>query len=225
MANLNDLNLVEEDAPEVDVAGELPQQFGSFIKPLQPGTYTFRLPVKEVLGSIFEPIDVLVGGVIQRAIAADFKGEAALDALGHGPFEARITTKPRPRGKDKILVSDATYLLQALGHGEPVKGHKGQAEALISHGGETFAGDVSWSSFCSVDKDIYVQTDEGSKKQEGTKGCGRNYANEPYTTKDGRVTLGIPKSAEGYADRFACHCGATLRAYANLSNFRASKVR
>lgn len=224
MSDINALELHEEDAPEVDVTGELPSQFGSFSRPPQPGTYTFKLPAKEVLAKAFDVEDRNDNGSIIRVVKVDFSGPAKLQVLGGGTFETRLSTYGVPRGKDKIKVSDITYLLQALGHDKPVKGHKGQALALVEHGGEYFDADVNWFAGCKEDKDIYVQTEEGTKKQEGKKGCGAQYAPETYTTKNNVTVMSIPKDEHGeFADRFECRCGASVRVFASLRNFQPSK--
>jgi hypothetical protein len=231
MAKLSDLGLSNEKVGgDVDF-DNLPKT-GGFAPILLPGRYRFRLPAS--LGEAFGKISIGKGpkaGQERLNIVLDNDAPltivqapaAAKDRVGE-PFTTRISNMERARGKEKIEVSDLDYLLKALGAvrkpGEKWSNLQ-YAQALLPFAGKEFTADVEWSWQCREDKDIYVETGEeggGTAVVEGTKGCGSRY----YMNRD------VQKDAETnqYPERIICtgkegQCGASLRAFSNLSNFGA----
>jgi len=218
--NLNDLNLLDEDSQEV-AEGDLPPQGGGGLQPLpRPGTHKFQLPGD--LTSIWETVDSDKG----QRVAAVFADENALSVLGLGgqTFRSRISTVERPRGKEKKLASDMSYLLRALEDQSAPRKSSEFIKALNAHAGEEFRADVEWGAFCNPAKDIFVS---GSGRAEGKKGCGQRYGMRDYDRKDGTKVVQIPRHDDGtWAEEFDCGtpgCGATIRCFGQLTNFRAIK--
>ena len=87
--------------------------------------------------------------------------------------------------------------------------------ALKSHAGESFAGDLSWTSYCSTSRNIF----KDGKVQEGITGCGQRYALRGYKKRGGGEVLPIPMNSHGYMQRFDCKCGALVSAWPEISNF------
>lgn len=218
MADINDLNLKEEDI--VPDYNEIPEEFGQRTPPPQPGTYVFKLP--EDLTSVWEPFEANINGEQKQRIRAVLRDEHALIMSGNGrenePFGAYISGAERPRGKERTPVSDLTYLVRCFG--EKPRTPKEHATALIKHGGESFRADVEWSAYCNPKKDAYFEVketdDDGNevivtKQVEGTQGCSENYYQQD-----------IPRDEHGlYQQRFTCgKCGASLMAFPSLRNFK-----
>lgn len=229
MAKLSDLNLKNEQVGgDVDF-DHLPKT-GGFGPALQPGTYRFRLPDTARLNEAFDVINIGKGPKAgQQRLNVVFDQNAPLtivqaperykDRIGE-PYQTRISNMERPRGKDKIEVSDLDYLLKALGAKKPAgtKWTNTQyAQALLPFAGKEVTADQEFSWQCREDKDIYVEDGDGNTQQiEGTKGCGARY----YQGRD------VEKQADGtYPERITCvgregSCGASLRAFGSLTNFR-----
>jgi hypothetical protein len=121
-----------------------------------------------------------------------------------------VSNVERPRGKDKIKVSDMAYLLRALGHDKPLKNgaNLDWAKALLQYAGKEFDATIEVQAFCNDKKDIYAEDGQGgSQVVEGTKGCGARYYQRDL---EGLKENGV------YPERFTCTgnngaCGASLR--------------
>lgn len=220
MANINELALKEETiVPDYEA---IPEEFGSFTPPPQPGTYVFKLP--EDLSSVWETFDATISGEKKQRIRAVLRDEHSLLINGNGtenqPFGAYISGAERARGREKVMVSDLTYLVRCFG--EKPTTPKQHAEALIKHAGESFRADVTWSAYCNPNRNAYFETKETNengeevtvvKEVEGTHGCGANFYQED-----------IPKDADGlYVQRFTCgECNAQVMAFPGLRNFKSA---
>jgi len=230
MSSINDLPI---PAGAVDVPDDIPEQFGSFAPPPQPGPCRFRLPSK--LEAIWELCDVrnpdaqkALGGA-DKGLMASFSTDTPLtitqsryteadgtDSYANEAFSTRVTIIPRKRDKEGHMVSDMFYLLRALDHDmSTVKtwSQKDWANALMQHAGQEFAADIEWSARCRDDQPKRVWTEDGLRTEEDTedKGCG----NTVYQRD-------IPMEEGYYKEQFECtDCGSILRAFANLSRFRS----
>ena len=208
---LQDLGLSNEALPS-QAFDDLPE-FGTYAPPPQPGPYRFQLPGS--LSNVWETFDGKKG----QRIRVIFDKDAPLlitaspgGRANHDTFNTRISNDERKRGKDGPEASDMDYLLKAFGVKTRPASNAAYAQALLGFAGKEFGADVSYSWGCSAAKDIYVKNAEGkSEKVEGHKGCGAK-----YYQKD------VPKAADGtYAQEIGCSCGAVIRCFANLENFRA----
>jgi hypothetical protein len=231
--SLEQLGLKREALPpQGEDLADLPD-FGSFAPPPPPGPYRFQLPAN--LSTIYDLIDI--NGKGQRIKAVFDKDEPlvitqAKDPARKGdPFETRLTNNERGRGKkgSGIVASDLDYLLKALGETKKPAAVPASADpaatspyntayivALQKYAGKNFGADITYSWRCSPDRDIRVATPGGGTPTVvvGQKGCGESYY-------EGDITPGM-KNADGTMPlQITCQCGALLRAFANLDNFRA----
>jgi hypothetical protein len=212
--DLNDLGLVDEPIP-VDLA-DLPEQGGRPAIPPQPGTYRFWLP--KTLPNVKEFWETYQTEKGQR-LRAVFQGEHSLVMASGTQFRARISNGERPRGKEKKLASDMAFLLQALGHKGAVGVNSEYKAALQDHAGGEFLADVVYRGFCNPKKDRYVN----GVKEAGA-GCGQEYSMRGYKKADGKLVKKVPQSDTGaWPSEFTCVCGADVRAFAELENFKPAR--
>ena len=149
MAKLSELNL-KKDLIKHDVAAltELPAQMGMRPPMLQPGSYIFQLPATNNLREAFDADD-------EGNLVYIFRDDAALTVVqappeNEGnvgrPFGTRLSTRARKRGKaedpNAKAVSDADYLLAALGETAMPKTMPAYGDTLVKHGGGRFGADV-----------------------------------------------------------------------------------
>lgn len=217
--SLDQLGLKNEALPTAggDLA-DLPE-FGNFQPPPPPGPYRFKLPAD--MSAIYDVFDVDGKGqrvkvifdrdhplIITQARKADLIGQ---------PFETRLTNNERERGKkgSGIVASDWDYLLRGLGEKVKPANNREYIAALRKHQGKEFGSDLTYSWGCSRERDIRVVPPAGGAPVvvENHKGCG-----EKYYESDIPQNL---KNADGTPPHeLTCSCGARLRAFANLENFR-----
>lgn len=220
MAKWDALGFGSEPVP-VDVS-DLPDQPGASFAPLpQPGDATFRLPDSDALAEAWEhQIDdkgtrhpVLV---LSRPRQGETGPDARLDMAGYGKIISRLSGKPREiQGR---LASDLHFLVAgAFEHKAPIVGALGLAQAVLLYAGKDFRAYYGWQTNCNAANDIYG--DDGQQIP-GKKGCGRRYGERAFKTKAGNQTLAIPVVDGKLSERFECVCGASLRAFGNLNNFR-----
>lgn len=215
--SLQDLGLKDEALPHSGQSlADLPE-FGTWAPPPQPGPYRFQLP--RDLSAIYDVFDVKDRG---QRIRVQFDREHPLlitQSLGgksNGqPFETRISNLERNRGKkgSGVVASDFDYLLRGLGERQTPQGNRGYIQALQQHAGQEFGADLTYSWMCSEERDIRTRDEHGATQVvEGTKGCGAKYYQQDVDKQpDGSVPYEIS----------CAKCGALLRAFANLENFRA----
>lgn len=218
--SLDQLGLKEEALPTAGGdLGELPE-FGTFTPPPPPGAYRFDLP--KDCSAIFDVFEVTGKG--QRVKAIFDKDHPLVITQSKGgikngePFETRITNNERERGKkgSGVVASDWDYLLRALGEKVKPKNNKEYCQILARNGGKNFGADITYSWACSTERDIRVANPQGGAPQvvEGHKGCGEKFY-------EGDIVPAM-KNADGSMPlQITCSCGAMLRAFANLDNFRA----
>ena len=222
MPSLKDLGLTNEQVGG-DVDFDNLPKVGGFTPLLQPGDYTFQLPAAQALGQAFDVIDAKVGKRLQVIFDqnAPLQVVASPNNARNGePFQQRISNVERERGKDKILVSDLDYLLRALGHPTKPKTNPEYAQAILAHAGEQFKGRIEVQYSCNEKKNIWAPTGVGDAVEEieDKKGCGTRYYQKDVA--DQRDEHG------NYPERIICggeNCGASLRAFAQISVFSPAK--
>jgi hypothetical protein len=221
--SLQDLGLREDTLPTAGQdLGDLPE-FGSFQRPPQPGPFRFKLPAD--LSSIYDTIDVPDKTPPQR-ISVVFDRDhplLILQSLGNryngDPLEIRISNNERPRGKDKaVTASDLDYLLKALGETVKPKSNRDYIVTMQKQGGKEFGADLTYSWQCRTGKNVRVfrrdpQTGAvaGTEEKPDQQGCGLRFYQKDVAKEPGGD---VPYEIQ-------CHCGAALRAFAGLENFRA----
>jgi len=230
MVNWRDLKLAQ-DKSEANW-DDLPEQTRAFVPAIYPDTYEFELPKSlEHLWEAFEAKNPSnpEGPKVQR-VALQFSAENPLPAVRSASgahngerYMGRISNMERNRakqGEPKKFVSDMHYLLR--------DGLKSAARPQVSlewitevnkYGGKHFVADAEWTAFCSKEKVVYVFGDETKtttiEHPGGQKGCGKNV-----------YMSAIPKVDGVYQERFYCpqcaaQTGSVLRAFAQLTRFRA----
>ena len=215
--SLDQLGLKDEALPTAGAdLGDLPE-FGTFQPPPPPGPYRMRLP-GNLSGPIYDVYDVNGKGQRVRVIFDRdhplLITQSKAGTKNGEPFETRINNNERSRGKSGAIASDWDYLLRALGEKQKPANNKAYIVALQKHAGKEFGCDISYSWSCSPERDIRVVPAGGGTPTvvEGQKGCGEKYyaGDVPAALKvNGELPYEIP-----------CQCGARLRAFANLENYR-----
>ena len=225
-ADFSALGLIDEELPEVAV-GELPETGGFEL--VQPGFYRFKLPASEAIvaaSSAFQTPDK--GQRIKVSFKKIKDGPNAslwMPALAKG-FSTSLTNIERKQGD--YVVSDLASLLQALGVEGSFSRNQEYLDALVRSAGVEFDAEVEWSASCNPKSSIYG---EDGQKDDSKKGCGQSYKQRAFEYKKGpkagTKVFAIPTDHQGkYAERFQCAtegCGAILRCFGNLRNFRQAK--
>lgn len=221
MANLNELEGLGNDAGFAVDYENVPTEPGGFTPTPPPGTYRFKLPGS--LEDVWQAFDANINEQKVQRVRADLEGAAALtitqsqsgDQDGDS-FRTRISNAERKRNKDGLMASDMLYLLRALGDEGQYKSNLEYAQALKKHAAAEFIANIEWSAWCSDQKPIrvLVENEDGTtavQVDESQNGCGKRVYQRD-----------IPKEDGEYAENFACpDCGAVLRAFANLGQFKA----
>jgi hypothetical protein len=160
-----------------------------------------------------------------QRIQAVFRDEAALwnDTVGQ-PYECRISNRTRTINTKNgpVVLSDMAQLLRAVDSIPPKEDRSNAAygHALIQAAERRFMAENTLTATCSPTRDIY----KDGTVLKGKKGCGQRYAVEGYSPKAGKPVIAIPRTDDGkVAVRFKCGCGAELRAWGQLRNFRKLK--
>lgn len=221
MANLNELEGLGNDAGfEVDYEN-VPPEPGGFTPTPPPGTYRFKLPGS--LESVWEVFDANINDKKVQRIRAELQGANALTITQSqsgeqdgDSFRTRISNAERKRNKEGLMASDMLYLLRALGDDGQYKSNLEYANAMKKFAAAEFIANIEWSAWCSDQKAIrvLVESEDGSttvQEDPAQNGCGKRVYQRD-----------IPKEDGVYAEQFACpDCGAILRAFANLGQFKA----
>lgn len=221
MANLNELEGLGADAGFAVDYDDVPTEPGGFGPPPPPGTYRFKMPGS--LEDVWEPFEATINDSKVQRVRALLLGVSSLTItqsqagdLDGDSFGARITNAERKRNKDGHMASDMLYMLRALGDDGRYASNLEYATALKKYASAEFIANVEWSTYCNDKKPIRVVVEDEAGNQSFTvdetqNGCG------------GRVyQRDIPKGEGGaYETEFGCPtCGALLRAYANLGQFK-----
>lgn len=230
MPKLSDLGLTNEQVGASVNYETMPDQFGTFTPPPEPGDYRFRFPAN--LSDCWELFDHPNGNPPGKRLRARFDDAHPLlivqspKGLHNGePFNTSISNAEFRRGKKDDPTaqygSDMDYLFRDV-WGLPVKPPTNPASAteFIKHAGTEFTAEVVWSWKCDVKKPIYVDNGAGGLTEVPNQmGCGTTYRQrdvpkEPSDPKD-------PASPSTYPLRITCQCGGNIRVFANLQNYRA----
>lgn len=216
--SLEQLGLGKEQLEGAEFA-DIPENIGqSYPDPPQPGVYRFKLPPAGVMKTIWAKLDTQEYG---ERISAIFEDESALvivqspnKAHDGETFRWRCSNVPRPRTKEKILVSDMDLVLRAFGVTTRPKTNAAYAQALLKCAGQEFTATEEFSWRCSPDREIYVDDGTGGQsKVEGKMGCGTRYYQRDVQKEEGvypvRITCSNPE------------CGASIRAFPGLTGFKA----
>lgn len=214
--SLSELDLKDEKLPEQSF-DDLPE-FTGFQDPPQPGPYRFKLPGD--LSHAWDKVESSRGERIALILDRDAPLLITQSAGGRyngETFTTRLSNVERKRGKDGPEVSDLDYLLKAtLGpEGKTTKrptSNKAYLEMVKQQAGKEFGADITYSFSCNVNRNIRVSDEAGKLVEvEGQKGCGKKIYQRDVQKEEGE-----------YPTLIQCpQCGAVLRAFANLENFRS----
>lgn len=145
------------------------------------------------------------------------------DEIGKTP-RIRLNNRERNRARKnqaKVLVADTTYLLRALGC-PTIPGNNAQVRELLKqYAGKEVQFDLEWNTNCSETRTAYWVTEDEHGTQttvpmtdeagQEKKGCGARYYLQQWT-----------KDAQGnYVQELTCACGAVLRPFAQIRNFKS----
>lgn len=232
MPKLSDLSLTNEQTGEALDYTTVPDQLGTFAPPPQPGDYRFRLPARmDDLWEVFEHANGQPPGKRVRARFDDAHPLLIIQSPGgvHDgePFQTSITNAERARGKKgdptNPWVSDMDYMFRDVFgmQTKPPGGNPGYAAEFQKHVGQEFTAEVTWNWFCNPKKSIYVDNGQGGLTEVSNQvGC-----DTTYYQRDVDKVLSNPEdpaSPKVFPLRITCtQCGANVRAFANLQNFRA----
>lgn len=208
----------------------VPEQRAPMAPQVPPGRYEWELPAS--LEGLWETFDANIMDpktsetALEQRVALQFTSEhplvvvSARDRNWIGAlYQGRISNAERNRarrGDPPQLASDMDFLLRdSLKHPDkPRRGdNMGYINAVNKYGRRRFSANSEWSAYCSADpkKPRYVLDELGQSVEDPdhTPGCGTRYYQGD-----------IPKAADGsYSERLTCTCGASLRCFANLTNF------
>jgi hypothetical protein len=229
MPKLNELGLGNEAVGAVLDYDTVPEQMQAFAEPPQPGAYRFRLPTAIDSWDTMDHANCSNPG---KRLAVIFDRNHPLTIIQSPgkvrdgePFECRINNAERRRGKrdDPAApeVSDMDYLFRdAFDHkGQPPgRTLKAYAQQLLTHAGQEFGADIEWSWNCNSQRNIRVDNGAGGYEEVEQKGCGARYyqADVPKVLSN----PADPTSSVVFPLRHLCACGASLRAFPNLTRYR-----
>lgn len=192
MSTLEDLGLTDNE-PAIEIPDDIPEESSGYIALPQPGEFLFQLP--DDVATTWSKFDIEGKGA---RISVGFTRDNPLTILGEGknthydgyfndsPVITFINNNEWPRGREKVLVSDMTYLIKALeatvpdGEKSKLTNNVSYVKALEKHLGKQFYAEVSWRAYCNPNKDIYMRITDADgntrvEQQPGTPGCGANY--------------------------------------------------
>lgn len=237
MPSLQDLGLKNETLEGTDVPLEsLPEFGGAAPPPPAPGAYRFRLPDASKLATNF---DLVASEKYGQRVQVQFDQDSPLiivqspgGTMNNEPYQTRFSNVPRLRGRkgEQVLASDWDLLLRALGQAYPdVKAERPKTnaayiKALQAYAGKEFGADVEWSWSCNPKRTVWIPDDQGGSIEhpEGVQGCGKRYYQNNIDKVEGQYPLRITcvGTRIDAATGESVTCGAIIRAFANLTNFR-----
>jgi hypothetical protein len=217
--SLHDLGLTAEPLTGDTPFDQIPESLGqTYPDPLPPGTYRFQFPTFQATSPIWDLVPAEKTNGYGPRLVALFDGQFALtvvqspDGTHNGEeYRFRVSDVPRERGRDKVVVSDMSMLLKALGTGKRPNTNPEIAKALATLSGKAFTATQEWSWRCDPNRPIWVDDGAGGQAQvEGQNGCGERYYQKNVTKVEGAYPL-----------RVTCgKCGASIKAFGNLTAFR-----
>lgn len=229
MAKLSDLELKNDILDTPDQLDNLPEQFGTFQPPPQPGSFRVRFPQPGPLSEAFEVMDTKRGQRIYvnlRDDAALFIEQSPGGRYDKETMSTRISNAERKRGKSEdSLASDLDYLLQVTKYPGPrpkFGDNRAAADAFLATAGKSFGIDWEYQYSCNENKPIRVDDPQngtlvldGKDGRPEQKGCGKRY----YQTNVDKIPNDKTGTME-YPQEITCECGAVLRAFGQIARFR-----
>jgi hypothetical protein len=231
MASLQELGLSADKIEGVASFDDLAEQ-RAFAPPPDPGSYRFQLPAAGPLAQAFDTVQSEKGQRIQVILDGD---APLLIVQSPGkvhdgePFTTRISNIERKRDRQGLVyASDMDYLLKALGETTRATTNAQYGQMLLKHAGESFTSDIEWSWSCNPKRAARF---EGTN-EDGTASGTFEVMDDPTSALEGedagkKAGCGaryyqndVPKVEGKWPLRITCQCGASVRAFANLSRIR-----
>ena len=230
MPKLAELGLSNEQVGQALDYANMPDQLGGFSEPPQPGTYRFKFPPR--MDDLWETFDHVNGQPPGKRIRARFDETHPMTIiqspggqLNGEPFQTSITNAERRRGKrddpTAPYISDMDYINRDVFglQTKPTGGNVGYAQEFMKHAGTELTATITWNWFCNPKKNIYADNGQGGVQEIQQAGCGAS-----FYQKDIEKIPSNPADANSpkvYPYRLTCTCGASIRAFANLEQFKA----
>jgi hypothetical protein len=229
MPKLSDLGLTNEQVGQALDYDTMPDQMGGFTEPPQPGTYRFKFPSR--MDDIWEVFEHANGNPPGKRIRAKFDDshpltiiQSPLGTKDGEPFQTNISNAERRRGKkddtSAPFISDMDYINRDVWglKTKPAGGNVGYAQEFQKHVSTEMTATITWNWFCNPKKNIYVDNGQGGTMEMQQAGCGVSYYQKDIEKVP--VNPADPNSAKVFPFRITCTCGANIRAFANLEQFK-----
>jgi hypothetical protein len=196
--NINDLKLIDEQLPAVDL-DVLKEQQGSYTLP-QPGVYTFQLPPS--MDEVFDVVQTDAGQRLQLTL----EGKNYLRIGELDKVFCRISNRDYPWGGE--TVNDMAYLAKALGYHGKLTTNREYLEALKSEGGSKFEAELSWTAKNKATGKEWAAP-RGFKRVKGQKA--------------GTEVYQVPRDAKGAFLQEFMDGEDSIRCFPQLRSFRPAK--
>jgi hypothetical protein len=240
----SDLQLKQEEVEGPKSMEEVPDEFSASPPPPYPGAYRFRLPAN--LTALWDKFMTKIRDTdtqeVER-VTLIFDKEDPLTIIQAPPteqqevgtaFTTRLNNRERNRARKNetpLFVADLLYLLRALGETAVPKFNIDYINLMNKYGGREFGADLEWTTNCNEENQIYIEeVDQATgaitlvpgvdgATGQPVKGCGARYYMNHWPRD--------PQNGNRYRSRLICGgkngvpCGASLRPFGQLRNFRA----
>lgn len=241
MSSINDLQFRDEvDESQIPADGKLPE-ISTYVPNLNPGKYQARIPENVAQLIVLKDYQEQEGGPVKQRVALKFDKQNPIVIVGGDnndhPLTAYVSNQPRPRGKEKVMVSDmAYYLVHACGLQVNPRTPKEWAEACARTGGLIVPIEVGLQASCDKERDIYMDEivpdpldptkppSVTSKQVEGFKGCGKRYYTRDFykggVYQDRIPCTGVREMTDpvsGLPVKVAC--GASIRSFNQIDRW------
>lgn len=237
------------DAPEVDMEN-MPEESAGFRATPHPGDYAFQLPadmdyedkevkaLKDKEGNV--PKDPEGNDKMVRRLVVLFGEGHELKILEATPenqdfvgetIRYRAANTEYRYGKDKDPVCELGFLLRAL-KGTIPKGatNVDWAKAIAKHALARFRATIEWDGHCNDQRKRFVyDVQQGKNIEDSLMGCAQRFGQRAYTKGDGTKVIQIPqvpetqpdgKIIQRFSDTIGCKCGASVRCFPRLKQYR-----
>lgn len=225
-AGINGLEL-RNDVYDDQIPEELPEQGGSYVPQLAPGSYWLRIPLNVAqLWKSFDQTKSVDNAPLQtpiQRVMVKFGKESPLVVVG-GPDEGAVlicsfSNMPRKRSKKADIppVSDLTYLIRnGFKDNSPLRSAQDYINAINSRAGQTFAAEVGRQGQCRADAARWIPDGQGGQIEDptGTLGCGKRYYTQAFKTSDGYVDRILCTNMRPDGNGNTVVCGASIRGFA-----------
>jgi hypothetical protein len=238
--SINDLQFRDEvEDGQVPSDGKLPE-ISSYVPNLPPAKYVVKIPENIAQLITLKDHQEEEGGPVKQRVILKFDKNNPVVIMGgehnEHPLTGYVSNIPRPRGKEKIPVSDmAYYLVDACGLQVNPRTPKEWVDAVARTGGLLVPIEVGLQARCDVERDVYVdeivsdpldpsKSSVTSKEVPGLKGCGKRYYTRDFY-KGGAYQDRIPCTGQrkmtdpATGQEITVGCGASIRGFNQIERW------